>query len=52
MRLIFVFLWVAVEILQVVVIAVLAVGYRNLQRRIDGGRHFERSPPPPSVTEG
>ena len=47
-----VFLWVVVEILQVVVIAVLAVGYRNLQRKIDGGRLYEHNPPPPSVTEG
>jgi len=47
-----IFLWVAVEILQVVVIAVLVVGYRNLQRKIDGGRLYEHAPPPPSVTEG
>ena len=51
MRLIL-FLWVAVELLQVAVICVLAVGYRNLQRKIDGGRRFEHAPPPPSVTEG
>lgn len=48
----FVFLWVAVEILQVVVIGVLAVGYRNLQRKIEEGRRFEHGPPPPSVTGG
>ena len=46
-----VFLWVAVELLQVVVIAALAVGYRNLQRRLDQGTRFEHHPPP-SVTEG
>jgi hypothetical protein len=40
----FVFLWVAVEILQVVVIAVLIVGYRNLQRKIDEGQRFEARP--------
>jgi hypothetical protein len=47
-----VFLWVAVEILQIAVIGLLAVGYRNLQRKIDEGRRFEHNPPPPSVTEG
>jgi hypothetical protein len=45
-------LWVAVEILQIAVIGLLAVGYRNLQRKIDEGRRFEHGPPPPSVTEG
>ncbi|HVF57035.1 MAG TPA: hypothetical protein VM934_12850 [Pyrinomonadaceae bacterium] len=43
-------LWVAVELLQIVVIGMLAVGYRNLQRRLEDGRRFE-SRPPRSVTE-
>ena len=50
MRLLILF-WVAVELLQVAVIAVLAVGYRNLQRKVEEGRRFEHGPPPPSVTE-
>lgn len=42
--------WVAVELLQIVVIAVLVVGYRNLQRRFDSGERFARHPPR-SVTD-
>ena len=45
-----VFLWVAVEALQVIVIGMLVVGYRNLQRKVEGDYRF-RSGPPPSVTE-
>ena len=45
-----VFVWVAVEILQIVVIGILVAGYRNLQRRVDGDLRFERRPPR-SVTE-
>lgn len=51
MRFFFVFLWVAVEVLQIAVIAMLVVGYRNLQRRLEQGQRFEQHPPP-SVTEG
>jgi len=41
----FVFLWVVFEVLQVAVIAALAVGYRNLQRRINENYSFtERAP--------
>ncbi|HYE14605.1 MAG TPA: hypothetical protein VD968_09215 [Pyrinomonadaceae bacterium] len=47
----FVLLWVVVEVLQVAVIAALAVGYRNLQRRLEQTDRFERGAPP-SVTEG
>ena len=36
----FVFLWVALEVLQVAVIAALAVGYRNLQRRVNENYSF------------
>ena len=46
----FFFLWAAVEVLQLAVIAVLAVGYRNLQRRLDQQNRFEPRPPG-SVTE-
>ncbi|HEV2859883.1 MAG TPA: hypothetical protein VGX48_02630 [Pyrinomonadaceae bacterium] len=45
-----VFVWVAVEVLQVAVIAVLVVGYRNLDRQLRQLRGFEQSPPR-SVTE-
>ena len=47
---IIILLWAAVEVLQIVVIGVLLVGYRNLQRRLDGGDHFAAHPPR-SVTE-
>ena len=43
-------LWAAVEVLQIAVIAGLVIGYRNLQRRLDGRRDFATNPPP-SVTE-
>ena len=40
-----VFFWVVVELLQVAVIACLAVGYRNLQRRVNENYSFtERRP--------
>ena len=45
-----VFLWVAVEALQVAVIALLAFGYRDLRRQLRQARGFEAGPPP-SVTE-
>ena len=45
-----VFVWVAVELLQIAVIAALVVGYRNMGRRLrDPYRFGER--PPRSVTE-
>jgi hypothetical protein len=47
---VFVFFWAAVELLQVVAIAALVVGYRNLQRRLDQQNRFE-SGPPRSVTD-
>jgi hypothetical protein len=47
---IIVFLWAAVEVLQIVVIGLLVVSYRKLQRRLDGGDHFAAGPPR-SVTE-
>ena len=46
----FVFVWVAVEVLQVAVIAVLAFGYRDLRRQLRQARRFEAGPPR-SVTE-
>jgi len=46
----FVIFWAAIEVLQVAVIAALAVGYRNLQRRVDQDYQFSRNPPP-SITE-
>jgi hypothetical protein len=45
-----VLLWAAVEVLQIVLIAGLAIGYRNLRRRLDAPRDFATNPPP-SVTE-
>ena len=46
----FVFFWVAVELLQVAAIAALALGYRNMQRRLERHDRFETAPPR-SVTE-
>ena len=46
-----VLLWVAVEVLQIAVIALLAAGYRNLQRRLDEGQRFTGGPPR-SVVDG
>ncbi len=46
----FVFVWVAVELLQVAVIAALVVGQRNLERRLREHYRFEERPPR-SVTE-
>ncbi len=46
----FMFLWVAIEVLQIIVIGILAVGYRNLQRKIDGRYDFT-SRTPRSVTD-
>ena len=42
--------WVVVELLQIAVIGMLVVSYRNLQRRLDAGDHFSRRTPR-SVTE-
>ena len=42
---IIILLWAAVEVLQIVVIGVLLVGYRKMQRRLDGGDHFAARPP-------
>lgn len=43
--------WAVVEILQIVVIGILVVGYRNLQRRVEGDYRFAERPPR-SVTDG
>ncbi|HEX8495493.1 MAG TPA: hypothetical protein VF658_21960 [Pyrinomonadaceae bacterium] len=43
-------IWMVVEVLQVVLIGMLLVGYRNLQRRMDGDYRF-RTHPPRSVTD-
>jgi hypothetical protein len=43
--------WLVIEILQLVLIGMLVVGYRNLQRRMDEGRYRFDTHPPPSVTE-
>ena len=45
-----VFVWAAVELLQLAIIAALVVGYRNLERRSREGYRFEERPPR-SVTE-
>lgn len=45
-----VFVWVAVELVQLAVIGALVVGYRNLERRLREGYRFEERPPR-SVTE-
>ena len=49
MRFLFLF-WLVIEILQLVVLGMLVVGYRNLQRRVDGDYRFSTNPPR-SVTE-
>ena len=43
--------WVMIEVLQLVLIGMLVVGYRNLQRRMDEGAYRFNTHPPPSVTE-
>lgn len=43
-------IWMVVEVLQLAVIGMLLVGYRNLQRRMDGDYRF-RTHPPRSVTD-
>jgi hypothetical protein len=43
--------WLVIEILQLVLIGWLLVGYRNLQRRLDEVRYRFDTHPPPSVTE-
>jgi hypothetical protein len=48
----FVFFWVAVELLQIAVIAALVVGYIKLQRRLDGEERFAVRPPPSVTDEG
>ena len=50
MRFLFLF-WLVIEVLQLVLIGMLLVGYRNLQRRIDEGAYRFSTHPPPSVTE-
>lgn len=45
-----VFLWVVLEVLQVAVIAALAVGYRSLQRRVNENYSFTERVPP-SITD-
>ena len=47
-----VFLLVALEVLQVAVIAALAVGYRNLQRRVNENYSFTERTPPSITDEG
>ena len=48
----FVFFWATVELLQIACIAALVVGYRNLQRRLDGEERFAVRPPPSVTDEG
>ena len=43
-------IWFAVEVIQIAVIGLLVVGYRNLQRKVEGDHHFAARPPR-SVTE-
>ncbi len=48
----FVLFWAAVELLQVAVIAALAVGYRNLRRQVDENYRFAERPPRSVTDEG
>ena len=50
MRFLFV-VWLVIEVLQLVLIGMLVVGYRNLQRRMDEGAYRFNTHPPPSVTD-
>lgn len=43
-------IWGVIEILQLILIGMLIVGYRNLQRRLDANYRFSTQPPR-SVTE-
>lgn len=45
-----IFVWLGVEVLQLLVLAGLVVGYRNLQRKVDGEYRFAERPPR-SVTD-
>lgn len=47
----FVFLWFAIELLQISIIGMLFVGYRRLQRRIEGEEYRFTHHPPPSVVD-
>jgi hypothetical protein len=44
-------IWLVIEVLQLVLIGMLVMGYRNLQRRLDEGNYRFSTHPPPSVTE-
>ena len=47
-----VLLWAGVEVLQILVIGVLLVNQRKLQRRLEEGLYFStKQPAPPSITE-
>jgi hypothetical protein len=46
----FLLIWVLIEVLQLVVIGMLVVGYRNLQSRMDAIYRFSTHPPK-SVTD-
>ena len=46
-----VLIWFAVEVVQIAVIGMLVIGYRNLQRRVEGDHRFTTHTPPRSVTE-
>jgi hypothetical protein len=47
----FFLVWLVIEALQLVLIGMLLVGYRNLQRRMDEGAYRFSTQPPPSVTD-
>ena len=46
-----VIVWLVIEVLQLVLIGMLMIGYRNLQRRMDEGAYRFDTHPPPSVTD-
>lgn len=50
MRILFL-VWLVIEVLQLVLIGMLVVGYRNLQRRMDEGAYRFSTHPPLSVTD-
>ena len=44
-------LWAGVEVLQIIVIGLLIVNQRKLQRRLEEGQYFSTAHAPRSITE-
>ena len=46
----FIFAWFVIEVLQIIIIGMLVIGYRRMQRRLEENHRWSLHPPP-SVTE-